>query len=99
MATKEAEIILESVSKVAAAAEVVKVEVAKIKQSAEVLVEQIAAETSVAKGKLEAAQPALDEAEAALNVSKVLEAIQRRFTYTRVFSHFFRQSKQLILRQ
>lgn len=68
VATAEAEVILASVSKVADAAEVVKAEVAKIKQAAEVLVEEIAIDTKIAKGKLEAAQPALDEAEAALNV-------------------------------
>lgn len=59
-------------SKVAEAAEVVKAAVAKIKQAAEVLVEEIAVDTNVAKGKLEAAQPALDEAEAALNVHRLL---------------------------
>lgn len=74
VASKEAEVILESVSKVAAAAEVVKSEVSKIKQSAEVLVEQIAVEKNIAQGKLEAAQPALDEAEAALNVNIYLLA-------------------------
>lgn len=56
-------------SKVAAAAEIVKAEVAKIKQSVEVLVEEITIDTKFSQGKLEAAQPALDEAEAALNVS------------------------------
>lgn len=55
-------------SKVAEAAEAVKAEVAKIKQSAQILVEEISVDTNFAKGKLEAAKPALDEAEAALNV-------------------------------
>lgn len=76
MATAEAEVILQSVSDVAEAAEIVKAEVAKIKQAAEVLVRKIEVDTNVAKAKLEAAQPALDEAEAALNVLGFLFTIQ-----------------------
>lgn len=68
MATEEAEIILSSVSKTADAAAIVKAEVALKKHAAETLVEGIAIDTNIAKGKLEAAQPALDEAAAALDV-------------------------------
>lgn len=47
---------------------IIKAEVAKIKESAEVLVQAIEMETAKAQVQLEAAKPALDEAEAALNV-------------------------------
>ena len=67
-ASKAAEIVLEEVKVSAEAAEVVKAGVAKIKAGAEEMVEQISADKVVALGKLALAKPALDEAEAALNV-------------------------------
>lgn len=72
VATEEAEVILAAVSKRADAAAIVKAGVAVKKQAAEKLVEEIAIDTNIAKGKLEAAQPALDEASAALDVSSRL---------------------------
>lgn len=51
------------------AAEIIKAEVSKIKGAAETLVSQISADTAVAMVKLASAKPALDEAEAALNVN------------------------------
>lgn len=52
----------------AKAAEVIKSQVSVIKESAEELVAQITVDTEIAMGKLSEAKPALDEAEAALNV-------------------------------
>lgn len=60
--------VLKTVQESQAAAEVVKAQVAEIKEKAEVLVEQISKDKAVAEVKLEAAQPALEEAEAALRV-------------------------------
>lgn len=51
-----------------AAAEIVKGEVLEVKERAVALVSVIAAETAVAEEKLAAAKPALDAAEAALQV-------------------------------
>lgn len=51
-----------------AAAEIVKAEVLQVKERAVALVSVIAAETAVAEDKLAAAKPALDAAEAALQV-------------------------------
>lgn len=53
------------------AAEIVKAKVAEVKSAAEELVEQISKDTAIAQGKLELAKPALDEAEAALNVTNL----------------------------
>lgn len=70
VATDEAEKVLLEVKVLADAAEIVKVEVLEIKSAAETLVEQITVDTEVAMAKLDLAKPALDEAEAALNVSR-----------------------------
>lgn len=68
IATAEADVVLKEVAKVAEAAEIVKAEVADIKEKAEVLVEQITTDKIFVEGELEAARPALEEAEAALMV-------------------------------
>lgn len=67
-ATAEAEVVLQEVKTSADAAEVVKAHVSEIKAAAETLVAAIAVDTELAEGKLAKAKPALDEAEAALNV-------------------------------
>lgn len=51
-------------------AEIVKNQVMKVKVKAEALVESIAKEKAIAEEKLEAARPALEEAESALNTIK-----------------------------
>ncbi len=53
----------------AAAAEKVKASVQKVKDRAQNIVDEIASEKIIAEGKLAAAKPALDAAEAALQVS------------------------------
>lgn len=54
----------------ASQAEIVKNQVQIVKEKAEILVQCIAAEKAKAEQKLEAAKPALEEAEAALNTIK-----------------------------
>lgn len=61
--------VLADVTEKAAAAEVVKASVQKVKDKAQHLVDEIEAEKAVAFGKLEAAAPALEQAEAALQVN------------------------------
>lgn len=70
-ATAEAETVLADVKVSADAAEVIKTQVSAIKVDAEQLVSEIAIDTEIAMSKLAEAKPALDEAEAALNVSGV----------------------------
>lgn len=62
--------IIVKVTERAMQAEIVKNQVQKVKEKAEILVECIAKEKALAEQKLEAAKPALEEAEAALNTIK-----------------------------
>uniref|UniRef100_A0AAG5D7L6 AAA+ ATPase domain-containing protein n=1 Tax=Anopheles atroparvus TaxID=41427 RepID=A0AAG5D7L6_ANOAO len=66
VANRAAELVLASVTESQRAAEVVKADVLTVKNRADVLVDQIQADASVAEQKLEAARPALEQAEAAL---------------------------------
>lgn len=59
------------VSEVAQAAEKVKAEVAEVAERATMIVDTIAVDKAIAEGKLEAARPALEDAENALQVSIV----------------------------
>ena len=66
VASKEAEKVLIEVTEKATAAEAVKAEVQKVKDKAQAVADVITADKLVAEGKLEAAKPALKEAEDAL---------------------------------
>ena len=70
VASKEAEVVLKEVTTKAQAAEKVKNQVQKVKDKAQAIVDSIEADKVIAEGKLEAARPALEEAEAALNTIK-----------------------------
>ena len=70
IANAEAERVLAEVSATAAQAEKIKAQVQKVKDKAEAIVKAIEADKIIAEGKLEAARPALEEAEAALNTIK-----------------------------
>lgn len=69
-ASLKSEQVLVEVTERAAQAECVKNQVMIVKEKAEVLVGNIAHEKALAEEKLEAAKPALEEAEAALNTIK-----------------------------
>ncbi|XP_047354238.1 dynein axonemal heavy chain 5 isoform X2 [Vespa velutina] len=69
-ASEKAETVLLEVTERAMHAEAFKNQVQKVKEKAEQLVECIAEEKALAEEKLEAAKPALEEAEAALNTIK-----------------------------
>lgn len=71
IASAAAEEVLKEVKVSADAAEIVKAEVSKIKSAAEILVSQITIDTEIAQAKLKEAEPALNEATAALNVRKL----------------------------
>lgn len=95
-ATEQAALVCANVQVDVDAAEVGRTEVAKIKVGAQAIVKQITQDTAVVEKKLAKAKPALDEAQAALNVNSGFLLPMRPFQQF-TFPFLFRRSHQRTL--